>query len=40
MTKFNFGSFIAESFVLFLSQPSGGGSVYTKLADWPLGRST
>jgi 2'-5' RNA ligase len=40
MTNFNFGSFVAESFALFLSQPSSGGSVYAKLATWPLGRST
>jgi 2'-5' RNA ligase len=35
MANFNFGSFVAESFALFLSQPSG-GSRYTKLAAWPL----
>jgi RNA 2',3'-cyclic 3'-phosphodiesterase len=40
MTNLNFGSFVAESFALFLSQPYSGGSVYTKLASWPLGRST
>jgi 2'-5' RNA ligase len=40
MTNCNFGSFVAESFALFLSESSGGGSVYTKLAAWPLGRST
>ena len=39
MTNFNFGSFVAESFALFLSQSSGGGSVYSKLGVWPLGRS-
>jgi 2'-5' RNA ligase len=37
MTNFNFGSFVAENFSLFLSQPGSGGSVYTNLAVWPLG---
>ena len=40
MTNLNFGSFVAETFALFLSQPSGSGSVYTRLAAWPLGSST
>jgi 2'-5' RNA ligase len=36
MTNFDFGSFAAEHFSLFLSQPGSAGSVYTKLASWPL----
>ena len=37
MTNFDFGSFIAESFGLFLSKPGRGGSVYTKVTEYPLG---
>ena len=36
MTNFHPGSFVAEYFSLFLSRPGSDGSVYTKLADWPL----
>ena len=35
----SFGSFTAGSFYLYLSEPSGSGSVYTKLSEFPL-RST
>jgi 2'-5' RNA ligase len=37
MTNFDFGSFVAESFGLFLSKPGRGGSVYTRLTEYPLG---
>jgi len=35
----DFGEFAASRFHLFLSQPSPSGSVYTKLAEFPLVRS-
>jgi 2'-5' RNA ligase len=37
MTNFDFGSFMAESFGLFLSKPGRAGSVYTRLTAYPLG---
>ena len=30
----DFGQFVAPGFFLYRSSPGGGGSVYTKLADW------
>lgn len=38
MTNFDFGRFDAREFHLYLSQPSGRGSVYTKLATYDLMR--
>jgi RNA 2',3'-cyclic 3'-phosphodiesterase len=35
----DFGEFTASRFHLFLSQPSASGSVYSKLAEFPLVRS-
>jgi RNA 2',3'-cyclic 3'-phosphodiesterase len=35
-SSLDFGSFEARSFFLYLSQPNPGGSVYTKLAEFPL----
>jgi RNA 2',3'-cyclic 3'-phosphodiesterase len=37
MTNFDFGSFVAGHFGLFLSEPERGGSVYRRLAAYPLG---
>jgi RNA 2',3'-cyclic 3'-phosphodiesterase len=34
----DFGRFEARSFFLYLSQPNPGGSVYTKLAEFPICR--
>ena len=34
--EFDFGSFEAGSFFLYQSRPQSGGSVYTKLAEFPL----
>ncbi len=39
MTNLDFGSFVAESFFLFLSKPGRGGSVYTRLTAYPLGNA-
>jgi 2'-5' RNA ligase len=36
MTTFDFGTFQASEFNLYLSEPALRGSVYTKLAFWPL----
>lgn len=36
MTDFEFGSFDAQTFHLYLSQPAAGGSVYTKVATYDL----
>jgi 2'-5' RNA ligase len=35
----DFGEFTASRFHLFLSQPAASGSVYSKLAEFPLVRS-
>ncbi|HVW86940.1 MAG TPA: RNA 2',3'-cyclic phosphodiesterase [Bryobacteraceae bacterium] len=40
MTNFNFGSFTAIDFHLYLSTPGKEGSVYTTLASYPLARPT
>ena len=32
----DFGAFEARSFFLYLSEPKAGGSVYTKLSEFPL----
>ena len=39
MTNFDFGSFEATDFHLYLSRPGRGGSVYSSLAAFPLTRS-
>ena len=36
----HFGSFVADRFFLYLSRPGSGGSVYTKLAEFPFSKST
>jgi 2'-5' RNA ligase len=36
LTSFDFGSFSATHFYLYLSRMGPGGSVYTKLAEFPL----
>jgi 2'-5' RNA ligase len=36
MTNFNFGTFVAQHFHLYLSKPGPNGSVYTMLASFPL----
>ena len=36
LPSLDFGSFAAASFFLYRSQPQRGGSVYTKLAEFPL----
>jgi len=35
-SSLDFGRFEAQSFFLYLSQPDPGGSVYTKIAEFPL----
>ena len=37
-SSLDFGSFEAHSFNLYQSRPGAGGSVYTKLAEFPLSR--
>jgi len=39
MTNFDFGSFEATDFHLYLSRPERGGSVYSSLAAFPLTKS-
>lgn len=39
MTSFDFGSFEATDFHLYLSRPGRGGSVYSSLAAFPLTKS-
>jgi len=36
MTNFNFGTFVAQQFHLYLSKPDPRGSVYTTLESFPL----
>jgi 2'-5' RNA ligase len=40
MTNFDFGTFAASEFHLYLSKPGGRGSVYTSLASFPLTASS
>jgi 2'-5' RNA ligase len=36
LPSLEFGAFTADRFHLYLSKPGGEGSVYTKLAEFPL----
>ena len=40
MTNFDFGTFSVSGFHLYLSKPSGHGSVYSRLASFPLPASS
>ncbi len=40
MNHLDFGTFEPEEFHLYASQPSAVGSVYTRLASWPLARNS
>jgi RNA 2',3'-cyclic 3'-phosphodiesterase len=40
MTNFDFGTFPASEFHLYLSKPTGRGSVYSQLASFPLPASS
>jgi len=36
LESLEFGSFVADRFILYRSQPGAAGSIYTKLADFPF----